>query len=637
VLITLDCVDPDFNQPTIDADEQRTLTDPATGDSVSYRYLHGVLSGGKARFALYFPMADAYQGRFFESTYPTVGNEQASPDTVAFGITQGAYVVSTDNGGGVQKVGFIGGYRPNAAAAKFSRRVAAALYGEGVPVRGYLYGASGGAYQTIGGAEHTVGVWDGFAPMVPGTANSIPSNQAAMLLGLRVLDGQLPAIVDAVAPGGSGEPYATLNDEQQAVLNEITSLGFPVSGWWQYADLNGGSFYDVASGVRQVDGSYVDDFWSVPGYEGADPASPVQAARIRFDTTVTKVEGGSVTLRKVPAGDLRGTDLVVTSGAAAGSSAPFVNVDGHVVSFAHGRPGGELKVGDHVRLDNSWVLALQYYPRYQVPASTELTAWNQYRDGNGDPLYPQRPSLVGALFSRASGGTPTGVFQGKMIMLASTMDVEAFAWSADWYRRQATADQGAALDDSYRLWYMENADHTPPKSIVANDHIVSYGGELEQALLYLDAWVLDGTPPPATTAYTISDDLQVTLTGDAATRGGVQPVTALAVSTSCASAGDQVTIQTIAGTEVAFTVTAAAPTGTGKIVRVEWDFDGSGTYAEQSTVDQPTESVELCTTHTFAAPGTYFAVVRVTSERDGDATAVNGRVQNLARVRIVVW
>ena len=64
----------------------------------------------------------------------------------------------------MQQVGFIGGYRPNAAAAKFSRRVAAALYGDDVPTRGYLYGGSGGAYQTIGGAEHTQGVWDGFVP-----------------------------------------------------------------------------------------------------------------------------------------------------------------------------------------------------------------------------------------------------------------------------------------------------------------------------------------------------------------------------------------------------------------------------------------------------------------------------------------
>ncbi len=68
----------------------------------------------------------------------------------------------------------IRGYRVNAEAAKFSRVVAAEIYG---PHRtyGYLYGGSGGAYQTVTSAEMTTGVWDGFVPYVMGSPQSIPN------------------------------------------------------------------------------------------------------------------------------------------------------------------------------------------------------------------------------------------------------------------------------------------------------------------------------------------------------------------------------------------------------------------------------------------------------------------------------
>ena len=244
------------------------------------------------------------------------------------------------------------------------------MYGPDAPIRGFLYGASGGAYQTIGGLENTSGVWDGGVPMVPGSPNSIPSYQGAVMLGLRVLRDALPAIADALEPGGSGDPYAGLDDEQRSILSEVTRIGFPPRGWWQHATLDGGSFWAVAASPRIADATYVDDFWNVDGYEGADPSSSVRSARIRSDTTVAAVGADIVTLSDVPAGDLLGADLVVTSGAAAGATIPFVDVVGADVTF---RPGTDLGAiaalapGDGVRLDNSWFLALQYYHRHQVP------------------------------------------------------------------------------------------------------------------------------------------------------------------------------------------------------------------------------------------------------------------------------
>ena len=282
MFIVADCLDPLLTDPYIDIDEQRTSTDGQTGITVSYRYIHGGFTGKNALFSFYFPLASQYQGRFFQGTYPTISTEDAREGDIAFGISNGAYVVSTNNGGGVNAAeGGTGAYRVNAAAAKFSRQVAAALYGAQAPIRGYLYGASGGAYQTMGALDSTEGVWDGGVPMVPGTSNAIPSNQVSMLLGMRVLADKFPGIVDALEPGGSGDPYAGLDAEERVTLKEISTLGFPLRGWWQYAGLNGGSFWAVAGGIRTVDPTYVDDFWSLPGYEGGDPASSVHADRMR--------------------------------------------------------------------------------------------------------------------------------------------------------------------------------------------------------------------------------------------------------------------------------------------------------------------------------------------------------------------
>jgi hypothetical protein len=609
---------------------------------VRYRYVHGGFAGTEARFSFAFPATDDYAGRFFQKTYPTVSEEDADEATVAFAISHGAYAVSSNNAGGVAAAPVLGGYRVNAAAARFSRVVAAELYGGDAPTRGYLYGGSGGAYQTIGGLESTEGIWDGGVPMVPGTPNAIPSFQGVQLLGLRVLGDDLAGVADALEPGGSGDPAAGLDAEQRAVLEEVTAMGFPVRGWWQHEALDGGSFHAVAAGVRALDPSYVEDFWAVPGYEGADPTSPVRAARVQAEATVTDVDGDpptTVRLDEVPTGDLLGADLVVVDGEAAGRAATIGAVDGDRVEL---RPESDpdavaaLRAGARVSVDNSWSLALQYYHRHQVP-EPGMAGWDQFRDAAGRPVPPQRPSLVGTVLAGTSGGVATGRFHGRMIMLASTMDVEAFPWSADWYRQRAEEAAGGDLDGTFRLWLMDNADHTPPKSTAAAAHVVAYTGEMQQALLDLDAWVADGVAPPASSSYDVSDDNQVTLPGDA-DRGGLQPVVDLAVAPGddCDddAAGDD-SVEVAPGDAVTLRLAAAVPPGAGEVVRIEWDDDGDGEVDDEVEPDAADEAT-ACRAHTYDEPGTYFAVARVTAQRHGDPDTPYALVQNLARARITV-
>ena len=77
------------------------------------------------------------------------------------------------------------------------------------------------------------------------------------------------------------------------------------------------------------------------------------------------------------------------------------------------------------------------------------------------------------------------------------------------------------------------------------------------------------------------------------------------------------------------------PPGQGKITKVEWDFQGTGNFIAQPV--QAVSPVEhLSNSYTYATPGTYFATVRVTAQRNGDTSTPYTLVQNLATVRVVV-
>jgi hypothetical protein len=641
VFITDVCEDAELAQPYVDVDEPRTTTDPATKAVISYRYVHGGFTGSNTRFAFYFPAAAEYQGRFFESTYPTVAAEDSGLASVPFAFANGAYVVATNNNGGVPAGGALAGYRANAAAAKYSRVFAVKVYGGAARPRGYLSGVSGGAYQTIGAAENTKGVWDGFVPIVAATPNANPSNQVLPILALRVLHGKMPQIADALEPGGSGDPYSGLDAEQRAVLQEVTRFGFPLRGWWEHESLIGASsFFSVQMAVRITDPGYVSDFWSLPGYAGSHPS--IEAARIQQDANIVSVSPanplGIVLADVAPGHLLYGADLTVTTGAAKGTTFSVRQVVGTKVTFANASAAavGRLQPGDTVRIDNSWSLALQYYPRYQVPTS-DMYGWNQYRNAHGDPVYPQR-SLVGPLLTvSAAGAVSTGRFFGKMIMLGSLLDTEAYPWPSDWYRKQAAAAFGADLDNRYRLWYQDNAGHVGVRTTYAATHLVAYTGVLQQALLDLDAWVVGQAVPPASTRYSVDATNQIRPQASAAARLGVQPVVTLSVKAPKARKPDSVAVRT--GQPVTFLAEAAVPPGAGHLVRVEWDFEGDGTFVADTSAFRsaaPTPRAKVEATHSFGQRGTYLVVVRVASQRGQGPEGTWGVVENLARARVIV-
>ena len=637
IMVTSESTDPMFHTPYIIANQWRRDPEP-------HRYIHGGFEGTDARFSVYFPPAERYRGRFFHNTYPLAESADVGPFPIAFDVAvgdlgfcfdSGAYYLQTNLGGDDGKPPAdptIAAFRVNAAAAKYSRLLATELYGEHRPY-GYLYGGSGGAYQVIGSAENTEGVWDGFLPYVIGTPNVIPSVFSVRMHALRILNkrDKLPEIVDAVSPGGSGDPCATLNEEERAALAEATRLGFPVRGWWDHADMTGGYLAFVAGIVPLLDPEYIDDFWNRPGYLGADASAAVGDERRQFETTITSVELGLPTrieLAETPDWDCAYAHLVALDGDASGRGAPIGFVNGHRLELSYSSDQTvtqALKPGDSVRLDNEWALALQTYHRHQVP-TPDLYGWNQFRDASGDPIYPQRALLTGPIAAGSTAGSvPDGRINGKLLMVQNLMDIDAFGWHADWYRSQVQRHLGKGFEEQFALWFVDHARHDNPATPTAQTQVVGYSGVLQQGLRDLSAWVEAGVRP-AQTRYRV-DDARIELPAAASERGGVQPVVLL-----LANGGPRADVE--AGETVGFEARVELPPSCGRLVAAEWDFDGSGTFAESERLDLSDRHIVLTRQATYSESGTHFAVVRVTTQRNPGTRY--GRVQNLARARVVV-
>lgn len=633
VWVTPDCDDPLYNQPVIDSEAD--LTTP-----VPHRKVSGHFAGTDKKFTLCLPLKQQWQGRFFHKVYPLQDENPAAED-IAFGVDSGAYVVQTN--GGI-------GYRVEAATAKFSRTYAARYYGSKKRIYGYVYGGSGGSYQTIGAIENTSGVWDGAVPFIPGTPGSMPNSFTVRALARLVLRNKAPLIADAVAPGGSGNPYAHLNEVERAMLREATEMGVPLRAWEDYRYVLGLTAPDALLGftaiVRSMDPTYADDFWGKPGYLGTEQ-SPlgdlIRAARIDHQARVEQInldsqnKPKSLVLDTAPSQpDTTGLDFTAYEsdgttviGTLSGSLDPTTRV----ITLDSGNNAGVLAAlgtGDKLRMDNRWSLAFRAYHRYQVPTRPGFYAWDQYRGPDGQPLYPQRKVQVGPAISASTsgGGTHTGRINGKVIVVANLLDTDAYPWPADWYRARVKEALGKGYDDSFRLWFNDNADHLEgPVTGARAAQIVEFTGILQQALRDLSSWVEKGVAPARSTPYDV-DDSQVEVPGNATARRGIQPVVDLTVDGT-----DRVDVAV--GRSVTFKARIEVPPGAGRIVTTEWDFAGIGTFTPKS-FGLSRRTVEVSQTFTYSKPGTYFPVLRVAAQRQGDTATPFAQVANLGRVRVVV-
>ena len=193
---------------------------------------------------------------------------------IAFAIASGGYLVESNLGRFRRALrgedSTIAGYRASAAVATYSRVLASQQYGEHRPY-GYVFGGSGGAYRTLACIENGHDVWEGAVPFIHATLMTTPSVFSVQAHAFRVLHDKLPQIVDAVEPGGSGDMFAGLNEEERDALAEVSRMGFPPQAWFdaervrlQYTTVWAGLFDHFAT----WDPTYFERLLDGPGLSG---------------------------------------------------------------------------------------------------------------------------------------------------------------------------------------------------------------------------------------------------------------------------------------------------------------------------------------------------------------------------------
>ncbi|OAL48551.1 hypothetical protein IQ07DRAFT_632884 [Pyrenochaeta sp. DS3sAY3a] len=646
--ITPNCVDPDYNIPIIDNEGILVTPEP------HYR-VQGHFDNTTIKFNYHFPLKDTtsgniWEGRFYQWVYPTQ-EDTADDATIGIGLSSGAYMIQT--------TGTLG-YRAEAASAKFSRIVAAQYYDLNPSTRiyGYIYGASGGSLQVIGALENTQGIWDGGVPIVQAIPASVSISQSVRAMAGLVLQNRSQDLEAALKPGGSGDPYAEMNQGQRDVLREVVQVGLPIATLEDFLyTVNRTALAQLRSSFVGVDPTYVNDFWTKEGYLGSEE-SPLgelfRSAVVEINATVLDVERDSqgipiqVRLSPVPKsaafdldwdgkgylfsifaangtrlGDLAGRFNHTTSTATFGVPE---NATNNALLYAH------IESNATIHISNKQIIALSAFHRYQVPRPLEdrgYIGYNVLRNVDGIPLYPQRNlNAPKVLAQGASGGANhSGLIYGKAIVVQNLLDHDAFPWWADWYSQQVRKSLGHQYDESFRLWYNSHMTHEYGQPANAGLY-VDYAGVYERALRSLSAWVEHGVAPPRTSNYTLTADNDIALPEVASQRGGVQPTVKVSLQLND-------TLQAYTGETLSFTVSAEAPTDTGKIVALECDFLGNEEFSSLD-LSEPVTAIIAQANFVYTRPGDYIVVVRVTSQRKEDFGTPFARVMNLGRLSLHV-
>ena len=678
--------DPYFGAPYIDEDIPRDSPMP-------HRMVHGGFENTDTLFTFYFP-DDGYEGRLFQPLEGGHGGHKRSHDNPMIAELSGLPMVSRLGGYMVDSnQGHIGddvdpragddptlyGYRASAESAAFSKHLAAQIYGA-VPHHAYVFGGSGGARRSPLCLENTPDVYDGALPYMGG-GDIAPLGSTARIRGAqvmsfasmfnvqRLLGERIIEVADAVAPGGSGNPYLGLTTHQREELASLYRQGFPMGDEFIISQPFGQIWLwtSIADMLEEQDPEYFRDFWTEPGYIGHDEPDLVVPDIIDVTATVSRVLTAqdlatepdyagpefttmrnlamimaamsgdfalpiAVKLDGVGSGYRLGTGVKVTSGEAKGRQLYASGVAGDV--FSCDGPGEAnierfrgVQPGDTVHVDNRKFLAFCYFARHHIMDDEQFDSLRV----DGVPLHRQHPvpfmsSLMGVSYS--------GELQGKLLWVHHTHDASLWPPQGVIYERAVQVAMGDSALDHYCLRWTQNAEHMPPAFIpsppnrAASTWLIASHPIIEQSLQDLIDWVEHGVRP-AGTRYTYAEG-QVRLPDDAAERGGIQPVVRV---TANGGARAKVAV----GEAIAIEVAAELPPGAGGIVGIEWDFDGTGAFPTMiAGIDGTAARLVESTTHSYEAPGTYFVTARVSAHRHGDVTAQFRRVTNVAQARVVV-
>jgi hypothetical protein len=642
-----------------------------------HRYVHGGFEDTHTRFSLYLPPHEFFKGRLLKHLEGgSGGHENLLSADVGLRMTWmfdfafdefGAVLMESnqghfhDEGMGFHNDVYL--FQASAESARFAKWLAAQLF-ESPVHHGYVFGGSGGGHRSYQCLMHRGDVFDGGVPEVcgvnPGPYWSVQA-LAIELLGSDILD-----VADRCEPGG-GDPFEGLTFDQREALADLFRMGYPAQAVNQ---IQTAAAPFTLYNSREYNPGYFQDFWTKKGYLGHDDPDRLQKRRVQRRTTITELAsvkevtgfspesmllvmaGANPTATAAAKLDVDDPErlymatMTIKSGKAAGREMVAMRIlpGGYILPFLQRCPEmfDDVEPGDEVEIDNSDWIAFTYLYRHNIEKNVpglhtpESRVPLEYDDFafDGAPVHTQTSEIAYDL-------NELKPFNSKMIVLAASLDCMIWPSFITPLDRHYRLTQGDRTEDTFRLWWVENATHGPaeymgPMGVTKETdprkwrtRLVDYNGPAQQALLDVAAWAEEGIAPPSDTAYSYTRNHQLLLSSDAAERGGIQPVVKLEVD-----GGDRVDVKV--GQEVRFVGSAAQPPGTGKIVRAEMDFHSDDTWPYQAEVRQDGVSeITVDTTYAFETAGVYFPSLRVSAWREG-RIGKGLPVQNLARVRVVV-
>ncbi len=661
--------DPKYQQPYIDLEEKRERRLP-DGTVLPYLYVHGGFRDTNLKFAISYPEKDRFEGRFYQylSPFPGPNEELASQgkkgedDIIAFCLLHGAYFLETNMEAGAAPNPMGDNtvvWKSSAAAAEFSREKAAELYDCGRPY-GYVFGGSGGGYKTMACIENT-DAWDGAVPYVIGTPVNLPNTITMHVQGQRELRNVYRRIVDNMDAGGSGNMCDGLNAHEAAMLREITAMGFDPRIWFCEANgqINDGSLPVLSPIVKMRDPAYFKDFWTVPGYLGADPDSSACRDRLQFKSRVRSVhiagskdahgqesaagkatqqavagqvttqdqpvqpdieeiddrngvdtawqkmmadgKGNWIELEEVPQGEelyLKGVTVMPLSGAAAGRQFLLDEIVGNAITFGMSYGMNDLtEVLSSIRPGDEISLDNSDYIALQSYYRHQVPADRSFRAWDIFRDADGQPALPQRESVMGYTFTGTGVVQDGDIQ-GKTILVQSLM---DESTPPWSADwyrgkiREAKGGEQDFRLYYMDRCMHGDVTFMENNMITNYLGAHRQALLDLAAWVERGVEPLPGTVYEYREG-QIIPAATAKERRGLQPVVQL-----LANGGICAKVKT--GETVRFTAYAQVPEGAGSVTAMDFGFEDNRDIPGGIDADYPVHGEVECYTEDGLSAG----------------------------------
>lgn len=674
LLVDADCVDPYFNAKNfvITSTTQETYT--GVGGPIPYTEINGYfrardvsvdpLPAGvtdspslrQQDYVIRIPDKRFFGNRSMQIQHPVTENTIVD-NRLAF--TNGAMTVNHVN---ARPGNSAAHWRHSAAATKIAKDIVRKMYGPTGRIYAYYWGCSGGGQMAQAAAEGQTGVWDGVIVVCPATRGNpahafqwtshltlaLSEAKRARLIALRSVGNGVNAL-DGLTDAEKTLLYSGLNAEEKDVLNEVLAAGYPLN------EMNSFLMLMPITGTNEIfylDPTYEDDFWSKPGYAGSNPPSYISAAKMDGFATITGVnrdaKGAVISVQldpaTIPPVPVSSESPIGTIGQrfyvyARDGQTRVVDSSSHseaygAISGSIDRQTGLLKLsgvnspvllssittGGKIRVNNRFLLAAYFYPRHSIVPG--YYQYDQYRNAEGSPKYPQRPFNVADIttLKQGAGVLSVGHIKTKVMLFQNLSDFLAFpSWVAG-YANAIEQNLGKAkADRMLRVYYQERGGHT-------NAGIV--GGVFNQALIDMIAWAEKGVAPKPSSRWSFELPLtQVILPSDAATRQGLQPVVNVMVNGS-----DHATVEL--NQSVSLVAQLAMPPATGKIVQYNWTY---GTVTDAIVLPKPMANIDVSRAVSFTVPGHYIIRLTASGQRDGLVDPANQTLaQNYKEVRVIV-